>query len=110
MTGEHTRSDILSEGLALSDAEIAGFMAWRGPGAYTVQAMRRLKEVIAEAVARDRNIRSKLTTQYDNQDVRPVFVFHHNDPLLKHVPNGTIVLLQRKIPSADIRHHDNFTD
>lgn len=38
----------------LTDAEIAGYMGWRGPGAYTEAKMRRVKEVIAEAVRRER--------------------------------------------------------
>lgn len=38
----------------LTDAEIAGFMDWRGPGAYTAHKMRKVKAAIAEAVARER--------------------------------------------------------
>jgi hypothetical protein len=38
----------------LSSAEIAGFMHWRGPGAYTVQAERRIRRLVAEAVRRER--------------------------------------------------------
>ena len=28
---------------------------------------------------------------------RPVFVFHHDDPMLKLVPDGTLVILQRNV-------------
>lgn len=38
----------------LSSAEIGGFMNWRGPGAYTAHAERRLRKAIAEAVRRER--------------------------------------------------------
>ena len=38
----------------MTDAEIAGYMGWRGPGAYTKATMRKVKAVIAEAVARER--------------------------------------------------------
>lgn len=37
----------------LTDAEIAGYMGWRGPGAYTEHKMRKVKAAIAEAVARE---------------------------------------------------------
>ena len=38
----------------LTDAEIAGYMNWRGPGAYTQHSMRRVKAAVAEAVRRER--------------------------------------------------------
>lgn len=38
----------------LTSAEIAGFMTWRGPGAYTVHAERRIRKLVAEAVRRER--------------------------------------------------------
>lgn len=38
--------------MSLSDAEIAGLMNWRGPGAYTQHAMRRVRRVIDEAERR----------------------------------------------------------
>ncbi len=38
----------------LSSAEIAGYMNWRGPGAYTIHAERRIRKLIAEAVRRER--------------------------------------------------------
>lgn len=38
----------------LSAAEIAGFMNWRGPGAYTAHAERRVRRLVAEAVRRER--------------------------------------------------------
>ena len=38
----------------LSAEEIAGFMNWRGPGAYTAAAERRVRRLIAEAVKRER--------------------------------------------------------
>ena len=38
----------------LSSAEIAGYMNWRGPGAYSIHAERRIIKIIAEAVRRER--------------------------------------------------------
>lgn len=38
----------------LTDDEIAGYMGWRGPGAYTEHKMRKVKAAIAEAAARER--------------------------------------------------------
>ena len=38
--------------MSLSEAEIAGLMNWRGPGAYTQHAMRRVRSVIDEAERR----------------------------------------------------------
>ena len=38
----------------LTDAEIAGYMGWRGPGAYTELKMRKVKAAIIESVARER--------------------------------------------------------
>ena len=38
----------------MTDAEIAGYMGWRGPGAYTAASMRKIKHVIAEAENRER--------------------------------------------------------
>lgn len=38
----------------LTDAEIAGYMGWRGPGAYTAHAMRKVKAAMEEAVKRER--------------------------------------------------------
>lgn len=40
----------------ISDAEIAGFMNWRGPGAYTQHQMKRVRRVVTEA---DRRIRAR---------------------------------------------------
>lgn len=60
----------------MTDAEIAGFMDWRGPGAYTVYKMRRVKRAIAEAVSREReacavdcaiNIRKRSNVQIEGQ-------------------------------------------
>jgi hypothetical protein len=44
----------------LTEAEIAGLMNWRGPGAYTAGAMRRVKAVVAEAVKREREACAQL--------------------------------------------------
>lgn len=44
----------------LTDAEIAGYMGWRGPGAYTENKMRKVKSAISEAVAREREACAKV--------------------------------------------------
>ena len=38
----------------LTDAEIAGFMGWRGPGAYTEHKLRKVKGAVEAAVLRER--------------------------------------------------------
>jgi hypothetical protein len=38
----------------MTEAEIAGYMNWRGPGAYTAATMKRVQAAIAEAVRRER--------------------------------------------------------
>ena len=38
----------------LTDAEIAGMMNWKGPGAYTTGAMRKVKAIVEEAARRER--------------------------------------------------------
>lgn len=47
----------------LTDAEIAGYMNWRGPGAYTQHSMRRVKAVVAEAVRREQEACAALVEQ-----------------------------------------------
>lgn len=44
----------------LTSAEIAGLMNWRGPGAYTVAAERKIMKIIAEAVRREREACAQL--------------------------------------------------
>lgn len=36
----------------ISDAEIAGFMGWRGPGAYTQHSLRKIKRIVEEVRVR----------------------------------------------------------
>lgn len=44
----------------ISDAEIAGYMNWRGPGAYTQHAMRRIKRIVAEV---ERRVREQMQAE-----------------------------------------------
>ena len=44
----------------MTDAEIAGYMNWRGPGAYTAHAMKRIKRIIEEVQSRERESCAKL--------------------------------------------------
>lgn len=43
----------------MTDAEIAGFMHWRGPGAYTQHQMRRIYSLLDEAERRERQACAK---------------------------------------------------
>ena len=38
----------------MTEAEIAGYMGWRGPGAYTQHQMKKIKAIVAEAQRRER--------------------------------------------------------
>jgi hypothetical protein len=38
----------------MNDAEIAGYMDWRGPGAYTERQLRRIRSIVEEVQRRDR--------------------------------------------------------
>lgn len=44
----------------MTDAEIAGYMGWRGPGAYTAATLRKIKRVVAEAENKEREACAKL--------------------------------------------------
>ena len=57
-----------TNGVPLSSAEIAGFMNWRGPGAYTVHAERRIRRLVAEAVQREREACAKTCDERDQAE------------------------------------------
>lgn len=38
----------------MTEAEIAGYMGWRGPGAYTQHSMRKILKIVAEVQRRER--------------------------------------------------------
>lgn len=44
----------------MTDAEIAGHMNWRGPGAYTQHQMKRIKALLTEAESREREACAQL--------------------------------------------------
>ena len=48
----------------MTDAEIAGLMGWRGPGAYTATAMRKVKAIIAAAEAAEREACAKAANEF----------------------------------------------
>jgi hypothetical protein len=50
----------------LTEAEIAGYMNWRGPGAYTAATMKRVQAAIAEAVRREREAILDAIDEADN--------------------------------------------
>ena len=39
----------------MNDAEIAGYMNWRGPGAYTERQLQRIRLIVEEVTRRERN-------------------------------------------------------
>jgi hypothetical protein len=50
----------------MTDAEIAGHMNWRGPGAYTQHAMKRIKKIIAEVQKSEREDCAKVLDEMAN--------------------------------------------
>lgn len=38
----------------MTDAEIAGYMGWRGPGAYTERQLRHIRRIVEEVQRRER--------------------------------------------------------
>lgn len=52
--------------MTMTDAEIAGYMNWRGPGAYTQHHMKRIKTLLAVAEAREREACEKLVDEDRN--------------------------------------------
>jgi hypothetical protein len=47
----------------MTDAEIAGYMDWRGPGAYTERQLRRIRSIVEEVQRRDRERIAALVEQ-----------------------------------------------
>jgi hypothetical protein len=47
----------------MTDAEIAGYMDWRGPGAYTERQLRRIRSIVQEVQRRDRERIAALVEQ-----------------------------------------------
>ncbi len=50
----------------ITNAEIASYMGWRGPGAYTVHAMRKVRAAIEHAVRQEREACAKDVHFADN--------------------------------------------
>jgi len=48
----------------ITDAEIAGFMGWRGPGAYTRHSLLKIKEIVAEVQRRESEACANLARDY----------------------------------------------
>lgn len=62
------RHDKPTNDVPLSSAEIAGLMDWRGPGAYTIHAERRIVKLIAESVKREREACAKACEDQEVHD------------------------------------------
>ncbi len=58
----------------MTDAEIAGYMGWRGPGAYTAATLRKIKRVVAEAENKEREACAKLCEETEVFDYEGVAV------------------------------------
>lgn len=43
----------------MTDEEIAGYMGWRGPGAYTQAKLNKIRQIVAEAERREREACAK---------------------------------------------------
>ena len=61
----------------IPDAEIAGYMGWRGPGAYTEASLRKIREVIDHVLRAERAAASETK----NQELRDVFDLAWNQAL-----------------------------
>lgn len=59
----------------MTDAEIAGYMGWRGPGAYTQHTLRKIREIVGEAQRREREACALLLENYAVQYDAPVWAF-----------------------------------
>jgi len=44
----------------MTDAEIAGYMNWRGPGAYTKHQLKRVRTIVEEVQRRERDACAKV--------------------------------------------------
>ena len=51
----------------MTDAEIAGYMDWRGPGAYTERQLVRIRRIVEEVQRRERKAMMQLFTDPENQ-------------------------------------------
>ncbi len=51
----------------MTDAEIAGYMGWRGPGAYTQHTLRKIREIVGEAQRREREACAKVCDDLERQ-------------------------------------------
>lgn len=63
----------------MTEAEIAGYMGWRGPGAYTQHQMRKVKTVVAEALRREREAIKNELSDIADQNVG------HDDQFAKDI-------------------------
>jgi len=53
----------------MTDAEIAGFMNWRGPGAYTASQLARVRRIVEEVQRRERERICKAIKEEDDHCV-----------------------------------------
>lgn len=49
----------------MTDAEIAGYMNWRGPGAYTKHHMKRIRRIVEEVQRREREACAKVCDEHE---------------------------------------------
>ena len=68
----------------MNDAEIAGYMDWRGPGAYTERQLVRIRRIVDEVRRREREACAKLC---DNILARCI-AKDVADPPLEHIADA----------------------
>lgn len=54
----------------MTEAEIAGYMGWSGPGAYTDRQMKRIKKIVEEVQRRERS--ANVATDDEGDGRRPL--------------------------------------
>ena len=75
----------------ITDAEIAGYMGWRGPGAYTEASLRKIRQIVDHAVRAER----AAANETKKEELRDVFDLGWNQALSDaafyisgHCPDG----------------------
>lgn len=56
----------------MTEAEIAGYMGWRGPGAYTQHQMRKIKEIVEEVQRREREACARIAWNFEFDEIGPI--------------------------------------
>lgn len=79
----------------ITDAEIAGIMNWRGPGAYTAGAMRKVRALVNEVVRRERALQAQPEVAQNTGSSAS------GTPPFVHSPEGAAVAIEPGRPLTD---------